>query len=258
MINYSIDQERQYHIQVAPGEVGRYVILPGDPKRCALIAKYFDNPVQIADNREYITITGTLDGKKVSVTSTGIGGPSAAIAIEELVRCGADTFIRVGTCGGMQEDILSGDIVIASGAIRMDGTGREYAPIEYPAVSDFEVTSALGQAAEELNMRFHIGVTQSKDSFYGQHSPETMPVSYELENKWNAWLRMGCLASEMESATLFIVGSFHRVRVGSVCMVMANQERARKNLPNPIVHDTDAAIRTAIQAIRILISKYDN
>jgi uridine phosphorylase len=257
MINYSIDQERQYHIQVAPGEVGRYVILPGDPKRCALIAKYFDNPVQIADNREYVTITGTLDGKKVSVTSTGIGGPSAAIAIEELVRCGADTFIRVGTCGGMQEDVLSGDIVIASGAIRMDGTGREYAPIEYPAVSDFEVTSALGQAAEELNMRFHIGVTQSKDSFYGQHSPETMPVSYELENKWNAWLRMGCLASEMESATLFIVGSFHRVRVGSVCMVMANQERARKNLPNPIVHDTDAAIRTAIQAIRILISKYD-
>ena len=257
MINYSIDQERQYHIQVAPGEVGRYVILPGDPKRCALIAKYFDNPVQIADNREYITITGTLDGKKVSVTSTGIGGPSAAIAIEELVRCGADTFIRVGTCGGMQEDVLSGDIVIASGAIRMDGTGREYAPIEYPAVSDFEVTSALGQAAEELNMRFHIGVTQSKDSFYGQHSPETMPVSYELENKWNAWLRMGCLASEMESATLFIVGSFHRVRVGSVCMVMANQERARKNLPNPIVHDTDAAIRTAIQAVRILISKYD-
>ena len=257
MINYSIDQERQYHIQVAPGEVGRYVILPGDPKRCALIAKYFDNPVQIADNREYVTITGTLDGKKVSVTSTGIGGPSAAIAIEELVRCGADTFIRVGTCGGMQEDVLSGDIVIASGAIRMDGTGREYAPIEYPAISDFEVTSALGQAAEELNMRFHIGVTQSKDSFYGQHSPETMPVSYELENKWNAWLRMGCLASEMESATLFIVGSFHRVRVGSVCMVMANQERARKNLPNPIVHDTDAAIRTAIQAVRILVSKYD-
>lgn len=258
MINYSIDRERQYHIQVAPGEVGRYVILPGDPKRCALIAKYFDNPVQIADNREYVTITGTLDGKKVSVTSTGIGGPSAAIAIEELVRCGADTFIRVGTCGGMQEDVLSGDIVISSGAIRMDGTGREYAPIEYPAVSDFEVTSALGQAAEELNMRFHIGVTQSKDSFYGQHSPETMPVSYELENKWNAWLRMGCLASEMESATLFIVGSFHRVRVGSVCMVMANQERARKNLPNPIVHDTDVAIRTAIQAIRILISKYDS
>ena len=257
MINYSIDQERQYHIQVAPGEVGRYVLLPGDPKRSAKIASYFDDAKLVADSREFVTWTGTLDGKKVSVTSTGIGGPSAAIAIEELVRCGADTFIRVGTCGGMQEDVLSGDIVIASGAIRMDGTGREYAPIEYPAVSDFEVPSALGQAAEELNMRFHIGVTQSKDSFYGQHSPETMPVSYELENKWNAWLRMGCLASEMESATLFIVGSFHRVRVGSVCMVMANQERARKNLPNPIVHDTDAAIRTAIQAVRILISKYD-
>ena len=255
MINYSIDQERQYHIQVAPGEVGRYVILPGDPKRCALIAKYFDNPVQIADNREYITITGTLDGKKVSVTSTGIGGPSAAIAIEELVRCGADTFIRVGTCGGMQEDVLSGDIVIASGAIRMDGTGREYAPIEYPAVSDFEVTSALGQAAEELNMRFHIGVTQSKDSFYGQHSPETMPVSYELENKWNAWLRMGCLASEMESAALFIEGSFLRVRVGACFLVVANQERAKAGLSNEQVHDTELAIRTAVEAVRLLIRK---
>ena len=253
MINYSEDKSRQYHIQVAPGEVGEYVILPGDPKRCASIAAYFDDPVQIADNREYITITGTLDGKKVSVTSTGIGGPSAAIALEELIRCGAKTFIRVGTCGGMQEDILSGDLVIASGAIRMDGTGREYAPIEYPAVSDFTVTDALRQAAGELGHRAHIGVTQSKDSFYGQHDPESMPVSYDLENKWNAWLRLGCLASEMESATLFIVGAFRRVRVGSVCLVMANQERAKKNLPNPVVHDTDAAIQTAIHAIRILM-----
>lgn len=255
MINYSVDKNRQYHIQVASGEVGEYVILPGDPKRCALIAEYFENPVQIADNREYITITGTLDGKKVSVTSTGIGGPSAAIAMEELIRCGARTFIRVGTCGGMQEDILSGDVVIANGAIRMDGTGREYAPIEYPAVSDFEVTDALMKAAEELGLRSHIGVVQCKDSFYGQHNAEAMPVSYDLQNKWNAWLRLGCLASEMESATLFIVGAFHRVRVGSVCLVMANQERARKNLPNPVVHDTDAAIRTAIEAIRILMKK---
>ena len=139
---YSIDPERQYHIQVASGEVGRYVLLPGDPKRCAKIAQYFDDPVLVADNREYITITGTVDGVRLSVTSTGIGGPSAAIALEELANCGADTFIRVGTCGGMQEEILSGDLVIASGAIRMDGTSREYAPVEYPAVSDYRLSGS--------------------------------------------------------------------------------------------------------------------
>ena len=121
MKNYSEDVNRQYHIQVAKGEVGRYVILPGDPKRCVKIAQYFDNPVLIADNREYITYTGTLDGVKVSVTSTGIGGPSASIAMEELYRCGADTFVRIGTCGGMQTEIKSGDIVIATAAVRMEG-----------------------------------------------------------------------------------------------------------------------------------------
>ncbi len=255
MINYSKDKDRQYHIQVALGEVGEYVILPGDPKRCALIAKYFEDPVLVADNREYVTITGTLGGKKVSVTSTGIGGPSAAIAMEELVRCGAKTFIRVGTCGGMQENVISGDLIISSAAIRMDGTSREYAPIEFPAAADFEVTDALRKAAKELKFSYHVGVTQSKDSFYGQHNPEAMPVYYELQNKWDAWLRLGCLASEMESATLFIVGAFHRVRVGSVCLVMANQERAKKNLINPIIRDTDSAIHTAIRAIQILMEQ---
>lgn len=145
MKNYSEDASRQYHIQVAKGEVGRYVIMPGDPKRCVKIAQYFDNPVLIADNREYITYTGTLDGVKVSVTSTGIGGPSASIAMEELSRCGADTFVRIGTCGGMQPEVKSGDIVIATGAIRMEGTSREYAPIEYPAVANLDVTNALVQ-----------------------------------------------------------------------------------------------------------------
>ena len=204
---YSTDPNRQYHIQVAEGEVGRYVLLPGDPKRCALIARYFDNPVFVADNREYITYTGTIDGEKVSVTSTGIGGPSAAIAIEELANCGADTFIRVGTCGGMQEDVLSGDLVIASGSIRMDGTSREYAPIEYPAVADYGIVTALDEAAQTLGMRRHIGVVHCKDAFYGQHNPELLPQSSVLLQNWNAFLKMGCLASEMESATLFIVGS---------------------------------------------------
>lgn len=253
MINYSDNEEKLYHIQVAKGEVGRYVILPGDPKRCAKIAKYFDDPVLVADSREYVTYTGTLDGVKVSVTSTGIGGPSAAIAMEELFMCGADTFIRVGTSGGMDIDVKSGDLVIANGAIRMEGTSKEYAPIEYPAVADFQVTTALVQAAKNNGTPHHVGVVQCKDSFYGQHSPETKPVSYELTDKWNAWVRMGCKASEMESAAVFIVADYLKVRAGTVLLVMANQERAKAGLENSVVHDTDVAIRTAVEAVRLLI-----
>jgi len=249
---YSIDPARQYHIQVAKGEIGKYVLLPGDPKRCAKIAKYLDDPVLIADSREYVTYTGTVDGIKVSVCSTGIGGPSAAIAMEELVNCGADTFIRVGTCGGMQQQVLSGDLVIATGAVRMEGTGQEYAPLEYPAVSDFEVLKALEEAAGKLSMRRHIGVVHCKDAFYGQHNPELLPQSSILLQKWDAYMKMGCLASEMESAALFIVSNYRKVRCGTVLLVMANQTRAKLGLDNPIVHDTDCAIRTAIEAVRIL------
>ena len=253
MKNYSEDVNRQYHIQVAKGEVGRYVILPGDPKRCVKIAQYFDNPVLIADNREYITYTGTLDGVKVSVTSTGIGGPSASIAMEELYRCGADTFVRIGTCGGMQTEVKSGDIVIATGAIRMEGTSKEYAPIEFPAVANLEVMNALVAAAGKKGCTFHTGVVQSKDAFYGQHEPETKPVSYELMNKWEAWKRMGCLASEMESAAIFVVSGYLKVRAGACFLVMANQEREKLGLENPVVHDTDKAIQVAVEAIRELI-----
>ena len=167
MKNYSEDESRQYHIQVAKGEVGRYVLLPGDPKRCAKIAKYFDNPVLVADNREYVTYTGTLDGVKVSVTSTGIGGPSASIAMEELYRCGADTFVRIGTCGGMQTEVKSGDVVIATGAIRMEGTSKEYAPIEYPAVADLDVTNALVYAAKEKDSPVIQGLYSVRMHFTG-------------------------------------------------------------------------------------------
>ena len=166
---------------------------------------------------------------------------------------GADTFIRIGTCGGMQLNVKSGDVVIASGAIRMEGTSREYAPIEFPAVADIRVTNALMQAADELEQKYHIGVVQSKDSFYGQHSPETKPVSYELLNKWEAWKRLGCLASEMESAALFVVASHLKVRAGACFLVMANQEREKEGLDNPVVHDTDMAVQTAVKAIRRLI-----
>ena len=231
MKNYSKDISRQYHIQVANGEVGRYVILPGDPKRCKKIAQYFEDPVMIADNREFITYTGTLDGVKVSVTSTGIGGPSAAIAMEELARCGADTFVRIGTCGGIQPEVKSGDIVVATGAVRMEGTSKEYAPIEYPAVADLMVVNALVSAAKEKDCEFYTGVVQSKDAFYGQHEPEMMP------------------------AALYIVAAKLHVRVGACFLVMANQEREKLGLENPVVHDTDMAVQVAVEAIRKLIKE---
>ena len=253
-MHYS-EHGEQYHIGLNPGDVGKYVILPGDPKRCKKIAGYFDNPQLVADRREFTTYTGYLEGVKVSVTSTGIGGPSAAIALEELVNVGAKTFIRVGTCGGMDINVKGGDIVIATGAIRMEGTTKEYAPIEFPAVANLDIINALVQSAKNLGFDYHTGIVQCKDSFYGQHNPERMPVSYELMNKWEAWKRLGCLASEMESAALFIVGSLLKVKVGSVFLTVANQEREKQKLENPVVHDTDKAIKTAIEAIKILISK---
>ena len=252
-MKYSLDPGKQYHIQCGAGDVGRYVILPGDPKRCAAIAKYFDDAQFVADSREYITYTGYLDGEKVSVTSTGIGGPSASIAMEELIRCGADTFVRIGTCGGMQREVKSGDVVIASAAIRMEGTSREYAPIEFPAAADYRVLRAMADTAEAMGIAHHVGVVQCKDSFYGQHSPESMPVDYELINKWQAWIRLGALASEMESAALFTVAAARHVRCGACFLVMANQEREKMGLDNPVVHDTDLAVRLAVESVRKLI-----
>ena len=253
MQNYSGEAGLQYHLQIRPGDVGRYVILPGDPKRSEKIARHFEDAKLVADSREFVTYTGYLDGEKVSVTSTGIGGPSASIAMEELALSGADTFIRVGTCGGIDLDVKGGDIVVATGAVRMEGTSREYAPIEYPAVPDYEVTNALVESCRELGLPCHVGVVQCKDAFYGQHEPERMPVSYELLNKWEAWKRLGCKASEMESAAQFIAASHLRVRCGSNFLVVGNQERNAQGLYNPIIHDTEAAITVAVGALRKLI-----
>lgn len=253
-MNYSTNN-KEYHIQVERGEVGEYVILPGDPKRCQVIAQYLDNAVLVADNREYVTYTGTLDGVKVSVTSTGIGGPSAAIALEELVNCGAHTFIRVGTSGGIDVDVKGGDLVIASGSVRMEGTTTHYAPIEFPAISDFGITNALAKAAEKLGYTYHVGVVQSKDSFYGEMAPEKMPVRHELQAKWQAWRELGCKASEMESAALFVVASYRKVKAGAIFLALDNQERAKLGLDNPVVHDTSIAIKTAVEAMRLLIAR---
>ena len=250
-----IADERQFHINLIPGDVGRYCLLPGDPGRCEKIAKYFDNPVHVTTNREYVTYTGTLLGEKVSVCSTGIGGASASIAMEELANIGVDTFVRVGTCGGIDLNVKSGDVVIATGAIRMEGTSREYAPIEFPAVADFEVTNAIVDAAKAMGKSWHAGVVQCKDSFYGQHSPETMPVSYELLNKWDAWKRLGVKASEMESAALFTVAAYRKVRCGSVFHVIWNQERNAAGLDQTRDENTESAIQVGIEAIKLLIQR---
>ena len=175
--------------------------------------------------------------------------------MEELVACGADTFVRVGTCGGMDINVKSGDLVIATGAVRMEGTTWEYAPIEFPAIADLQIVNALVDAANNLSLPHHTGVVQCKDSFYGQHRPETLPNGSDLLRLWDAWVKLGCKASEMESAALFIVASYLHVRCGTVLLTVANQEREKQNLPNPQVHDTDSAIRTAVEAVRILIAE---
>lgn len=245
----------QYHIRCKEGDVGRYCFLPGDPGRCEAIAQHFDNPVHIGMNREYNIYTGTLLGEKVSVCSTGIGGPSAAIAMEELTAIGADTFIRVGTCGGIDLNVLPGDVVVPTGAIRFEHTSFEYAPSEFPSVPDFDVTLALREASLALGYRTHTGVVQCKDSFYGQHSPEKSPVSYELLQKWESWKRLGVKASEMESAALFVVAAALGVRCGSCFHAVWNQEREKLGMQMPMTEDTSGAIRVGIEAVKRLIAQ---
>ena len=248
----------QFHIHCKQGDVGRYVFLPGDPGRCEAIAGFFDNPVHVSRNREYNIYTGTLLGEMVSVCSTGIGGPSASIAMEELTAIGADTFIRVGTCGGIALDVQPGDVVVATGAIRFEHTSMEYAPIEFPAVPDFGIAAALKAAGEELGYRVHTGVVQCKDSFYGQHSPDKSPVYYELLQKWESWKRLGVKASEMESAALFVVAAALGVRCGSCFHVVWNQEREKAGLYMPMTEDTTGAIKVGIEAMKRLIRQDKN
>lgn len=246
---------KQFHIHCAPGDVGRYCILPGDPGRVPAIAALLDDAHPVAQNREYVTWTGTLLGQRVSVCSTGIGGPSAAIAMEELHKCGADTFVRTGTCGGIDLSVQSGDIVVATGAVRYEHTSLEYAPLEFPAVPDLGVTNCLARAVKALALPLHTGVVQCKDSFYGQHDPAASPVSYELQAKWESWKRLGVKASEMESAALFVVASALGCRCGSCFHVIWNQEREAAGLDQPMSEDTSAAIRVAVEGLKLLITE---
>ena len=244
---------KQFHIACAQGDIGRYCILPGDPGRVPAIAALFDDAKQIAYNREFNVWTGTLLGEKVTACSTGIGGPSASIAMEELHKCGADTFIRTGTCGGIDLNVQSGDVVVATGAIRYEHTSREYAPIEFPAVADFQVTNALVEATKKLSFPLHTGIVQCKDSFYGQHDPAASPVYYELQQKWESWKRLGVKASEMESAALFVVAAALGCRCGSCFHVVWNQEREAAGLDQKMSEDTSSSVKVSVEALKLLI-----
>jgi uridine phosphorylase len=238
----SID-EIQYHIKMKHGDVGRYVLLPGDPARCEEIAKHFDNPVLVSKNREFTTYTGYLNGEKVSVTSTGIGSPSTAIAIEELSKIGADTFIRVGTSGIINKDISYGDIIIVTAAIRDEGTSVSYIPIEFPAVANIDVTNCLIKSAISNNVNYFVGITQSKDSFYGQHEPKRMGEPNKLLDRWTAWNVGGALCSEMEASSIFVISSILKARSGGIMIAQDIKKQVK----------LDNLIKTAIDGIKNLI-----
>ena len=238
---------KQHHIQLEPGDVGRYVLMPGDPGRVEVIARHLDDAKHIATNREYVTYTGFLDGVKVSVTSTGIGGPSAAIALEVLVRVGADTFIRVGTSGAIQPGTKSDELAIITGAIRDEGTSLHYLPAEFPAVANLEIVQALRRAAQTSKTPFRLGITQSKDSYYGEVEPERSGVPDRLLKRWKAWEIGGAICSEMESSTLFVVASILGVRAGGIMAMWADGD----------FKGLDSLIETAIGGVRELI-KGDN
>ncbi|MGQ0572357.1 MAG: uridine phosphorylase [Armatimonadota bacterium] len=243
----------QYHIHCRRGDAGRYVLLPGDPGRCVRIARHFDSARLVAQNREYTTYTGTLLGEPVSVTSTGIGCPSTAIAVEELVAIGADTLIRVGTSGGMRRDVLPGDVAIALAAIRDEGTSQQYMPLAFPAVADLDVVWALREAARGHGVRHHVGVIHSKDSFYGERAPERMPVAGQLLANWRAWIAGGALCSEMEAATLFVVARVLGVRAGGIMAVASQQEMGLRATDEGRLQAQETAIRVAVDGLRRLI-----
>ncbi|WP_295737264.1 uridine phosphorylase [uncultured Oscillibacter sp.] len=245
--------DKMFHIACTADDIGRYCILPGDPGRVPAIAAYFDDAKQVAYNREYNVWTGTLLGEKVTACSTGIGGPSASIAMEELHKCGADTFIRTGTCGGIDVNVQSGDIVVATGAVRFEHTSLEYAPLEFPAVADFGLVDCLVRATKALGYPLHTGIVQCKDSFYGQHDPAASPVYYELQQKWESWKRLGVKASEMESAALFVVAAALGCRCGSCFHVVWNQEREAAGLDQKMSEDTSTSVRVAVEALKLQI-----
>jgi uridine phosphorylase len=240
----------QYHIRCKPGDVARYVLLPGDPERVALITARWAEGREIAREREHVTASGRLrDGGPISACSTGAGGGSTASALEELIAIGADTFIRVGTCGAIQSHVACGDVVIHTGAVRLDGTSPQYVRLEYPAAAHHQLVLALVQAAERLGVRYHLGVSASTASFYtGQGRPGWRGYT----QSWHKDLlpdlqRAGVLNFEMEAATIFTMLGLYGLRGGSVCAVVANRVT-----DTMVKEGVETAIDVANEAVRVL------
>ena len=252
-------EQLQHHLKIKTGDVGRYVLLPGDPGRVEKMAAYLDDAHFVAYNRELKTYTGTLLGEKVSVVSTGMGCPSTAIAVEELIKIGVDTFIRVGTSGAMQPYIKTGDVAIVTGAIRDEGTTLHYLPPEFPAIADFGVVLALAEGARKAGIPFHTGISRSTDSFYGEVEPDRMPMASQLNERWATLCAGGAICSEMESAAIFILASIHRKRAGGVMLVYGMPGASPKTEENlqkeMLLAREERAIEVAIQGIKILIQK---
>ncbi|NLZ31613.1 MAG: nucleoside phosphorylase [Firmicutes bacterium] len=227
----------------SPGSIGRYVLLPGDPGRVPMIAELFEDAEEVSRSREFCAYTGTLRGEKISAVSTGMGGPSTAITVQELAHLGAEVMIRVGTSGAMQKFMEATDLVITWGAVRDEYTSQQFLPLSYPAVADLDVTLALCEAATELGYRHHIGISQSKDAFYAEHQPERMPARHKLEQNWFAWRKAGVLCSEMEASVLFILAHMLGVKAGGI-MVAGPSLQSLQNL-----------LKTAVRAIEILIDR---
>lgn len=251
-----MEKQKMMHIGICPGDIGRYVFLPGSPERTEKIASYFENPKEIAYNREFRTWTGTLDGVPVAVTSTGIGGPSTAIAVEELYQCGADTMIRVGSCASVSPKVSIGDIVIPGGAVRMEGVGSHYLPLEYPAVPDYQLMKALEEATSELGYCYDTGVTITKASFFSQSAPETKPVAKELIYRWESYVKGGATNTSMECAPLFLIASTLGVRAASIMVSATNcQAYDEKSRTIPMHVLEEKTIKAAIEGMRKIIAK---
>ncbi|MEW5693675.1 MAG: uridine phosphorylase [Candidatus Hydrogenedentota bacterium] len=245
-----MQKNKEYHIGLGKGDIGKYVLLPGDPGRVPIIASYFDKAKEVAFNREYRTFTGYVDSIKISSTSTGIGCPSTAIAVEELIKCGAEVFIRIGTAGALQKEVKLGDVTITTASVREEGTTRQYVPLSYPAVADLDVTLALREAAKRLKIRAHTGISHCKDAFYTEGKDmDELPNGIITRQKWDAWYKSNVLSTSMESAALFVVSSIRKKKAGEVMAIIGlTYDDA------PIVKKVgiDEAIRVAIESVKIL------
>ena len=241
--------DEQYHLEVAEGDVADAVLLPGDPDRVGTIVEEWDDAAVVADHREYRTATGTHEDTPLSVTSTGIGSPSAAIAVEELARVGADTLIRVGSCGAIQPETDLGDLIITSGAVRQEGTSTEYVREEYPAVADHAVVAALVAAAEELGYDYHVGLTASTDSFYAGQSREGYEgfLARDSEAQIEELRRAGVLNFEMEASAILTLAGIYGLRAGAVCTVYADRTTGEFE-----VTGERRAAKTASKAVSLL------